>query len=921
MANLTVEDVNERLRAQVGVPSPPPPKPLRGELSVADVNARLSALHATGQGADGELPEPFIPQAITDPLQSGTELALALPNLMSAFNAGQELIRLDDLDRRIASETTAAPGPHATTGLALGDLGPQFRETLRSGAQQELESSLGPALERFQASRSFPRNPASVEMLKAETFGEAWAAFTSDPIGVITQVGLESLPLMVPGIALAAVGSVGGIVPAAAGLGMGSGAVEFAASILEGLARQGVDTEDMQALQAALADPEIMGDVEKFAMKRAAAIGLFDAASLGVASRTLAPKVLENIWVRQAINIPAQLSAQAALGAAGEAGGQLVTTGRIEEPGAVLAEAAGEMIGAPAEISVAALAAERDRSGRRPTPARDVAGRGTAPEPAEPVQATPTPETAPAAPQPPPVAPDDTTAAPPPLPPAPAVEAATIIRVGFDEPPLKPGPKPKPQGDATKGQIGKGVPRSPVELERQLDRFAREGQFGQGITPAIRQRANRLRQETDEALAGLAAQARGFGEAEAETAATEAVGAYAAALEMVPEIGRSAFIEGFTDGAMGRRNKLRNAISETRQKALLSGRLTPYEDAYNVGQEFAADSKPTGGTDGAPQGRIDTVALHLRTATGHEVKFNLPNDAAVIEDFRKRLVGKPRKFFASTPSGGPKGDTRVPAEQADQLETTAEGRREVVSPGFEEQAPVSPGGKPGTGTLSVEQVNQRIRSAPEGSRYVSFAPDRVEGTTPEQPIRREDVLRPLLTALGVPLYQGRIKGRKTLGFYRRHIEEVRIKRMNDLEVTAHEIAHMLDDRIPEIRQQWLPATNANKVIRDELRGVSYDRSKIYEGFAEFVRLWATQPQEAQTAAPRFFGWFEDFVARNEHGPVLRKAQADMTAWYGQDALSRARSKIGVTEEINAGLTSVWDRLRQSVADDLHGIMA
>ena len=76
-------------------------------------------------------------------------------------------------------------------------------------------------------------------------------------------------------------------------------------------------------------------------------------------------------------------------------------------------------------------------------------------------------------------------------------------------------------------------------------------------------------------------------------------------------------------------------------------------------------------------------------------------------------------------------------------------------------------------------------------------PDRVEGTTPERPIRREDVLRPLLAALNVPLYQGRIKNRKILGFYRRGVEEVRIKNMNDLEVAAHELAHMLDDRIPK----------------------------------------------------------------------------------------------------------------------------
>ncbi|MCH8999956.1 MAG: hypothetical protein IID48_17070 [Proteobacteria bacterium] len=209
-----------------------------------------------------------------------------------------------------------------------------------------------------------------------------------------------------------------------------------------------------------------------------------------------------------------------------------------------------------------------------------------------------------------------------------------------------------------------------------------------------------------------------------------------------------------------------------------------------------------------------------------------------------------------------------------------------------------------------------------GAAYQGFVQDQVEGVAPAvptKPLRREDILRPLLKALNVPLYQGRMKGRKLLGFYRRHVEEVRIKRMNDIEVAAHELAHLFDDRFPEIRRQWLPASKANAEIREELRGVSYDKSKLFEGFAEFVRLWSTQREEAKARAPKFYGWFEDFVAGNEHGPALRKAQEDMHAWFAQDAVSRARSKIGVTKAINAGLTTFWDRFRQAVADDLHGI--
>ncbi len=51
-----------------------------------------------------------------------------------------------------------------------------------------------------------------------------------------------------------------------------------------------------------------------------------------------------------------------------------------------------------------------------------------------------------------------------------------------------------------------------------------------------------------------------------------------------------------------------------------------------------------------------------------------------------------------------------------------------------------------------------------GDVYQGFVQDRVEGVAPAVPLRREDILHPLLKALNVPLYQGRIKSKKFLGF-------------------------------------------------------------------------------------------------------------------------------------------------------------
>lgn len=214
-------------------------------------------------------------------------------------------------------------------------------------------------------------------------------------------------------------------------------------------------------------------------------------------------------------------------------------------------------------------------------------------------------------------------------------------------------------------------------------------------------------------------------------------------------------------------------------------------------------------------------------------------------------------------------------------------------------------------------VESRAAWAP-GASYTGFADNATTaGKLTEKPIRREDVLAPLMKDLGLRLYEGRVIG-KRLGVYIPKLEAVRIKHKSDLEVAAHEIAHSLDDRIPAIRASWLKGDMA-RVHAEELKGVSYDKSKIYEGFAEFTRLYMTQPEKAKAVAPNFYRWFDDFTQSHQYGPAIRKAQEGMTAWFNQDALHRAQSKIGKNRIINEALDGLGDKFRQSVVDDLHGI--
>lgn len=184
------------------------------------------------------------------------------------------------------------------------------------------------------------------------------------------------------------------------------------------------------------------------------------------------------------------------------------------------------------------------------------------------------------------------------------------------------------------------------------------------------------------------------------------------------------------------------------------------------------------------------------------------------------------------------------------------------------------------------------------------------------PLRREQIVGDLAKALDTTIYEGRVKGKRRLGFFRPSVSEVRIKNAADIEVAAHEIAHLIDHRVPEISNTW----RSDHALREELKSVSYDQKNVKEGFAEGVRLFLTQPDVLEARAPKVYAWLESFTQDHKYGPALRKAQDQMTSWFGQDALNRARSKIGSDKPLAEYFDRFWDKFRQSTVDDLHGIM-
>lgn len=208
--------------------------------------------------------------------------------------------------------------------------------------------------------QKIPVSPVSQAVSKADTFGDAFSAAGVDPIDFIANTFAESIPHMSEAIQQGIMGGrVAGLPGLTVGTASGSFDADAAASLFSGLAEYGVDISNPQALQEAFQNPTLIDALRKQATLHAGPVALLDALSARMASKVLAPKSFNPI-TRELTNVGAQAGAQAVAGGAGEAGGQVLSEGKIK-PGEIVAEMAGEMASAPSDIVTAMLAGTREQ--------------------------------------------------------------------------------------------------------------------------------------------------------------------------------------------------------------------------------------------------------------------------------------------------------------------------------------------------------------------------------------------------------------------------------------------------------------------------------------------------------------------------------------------------------------------------------
>ena len=193
---------------------------------------------------------------------------------------------------------------------------------------------------------------------------------------------------------------------------------------------------------------------------------------------------------------------------------------------------------------------------------------------------------------------------------------------------------------------------------------------------------------------------------------------------------------------------------------------------------------------------------------------------------------------------------------------------------------------------------------------------------------RPEILSNFIKDLDIRILQTGMGKRKAEGTYLPGFETIRLKKVNDIDVAAHEIGHFLDGRIAKFSDKY----KNDPIINKELKDISYDVNVVQEGFAEFVRLYLGDPAKAKELAPNFYKFFDKAIRddgikikiKGKEKPIKKavlNAQKEFSGYWKQDALTRFRSKIGYqkVKNINDKANSFIENLKADTIDNLYGI--
>ena len=282
-----------------------------------------------------------------------------LGNIGKLDDAAARLVRLDQMTAELREGKT----PMEVFGIKdenIANIAMQFFTQNIKGMREELQKEQRQyATQTATANRMsalFPESEAKQGFAQQTELGDSASYILTHP-GIVPELFWESFiqyaPAM-PSIGLAS--ALAGPAGAAAVTGAFSYGLDRNSTLMGKINEEGKGGLSAEDIQAAISDPAKLAEFREKAALHAGPVALLDAASAGLASKTLLPKALHaklsapsRIMAESVVQAPVQ----GTLGGTGEALGQIASEGRITSWSDVLAEMVGEFTTALQEIATA----------------------------------------------------------------------------------------------------------------------------------------------------------------------------------------------------------------------------------------------------------------------------------------------------------------------------------------------------------------------------------------------------------------------------------------------------------------------------------------------------------------------------------------------------------------------------------------
>ena len=198
--------------------------------------------------------------------------------------------------------------------------------------------------------------------------------------------------------------------------------------------------------------------------------------------------------------------------------------------------------------------------------------------------------------------------------------------------------------------------------------------------------------------------------------------------------------------------------------------------------------------------------------------------------------------------------------------------------------------------------------------------EKITSPPPPEVVSRVKIIEDLSEALGgLAIRVGKIgRPKKVHGIYKVKPAVVRTRKANDLPTIAHEaVGHHLNKLFYGSEGGALN-TKPLTEFAEELKPLATPGEPLAEGFAEFARLYLTDPQAALDKAPKFHREFKRMVSAF---PIIDKglteARESIQRYIEQPASARVSAHISTEAPQAPPMT--FDRIYTNTLDFLHPV--